>query len=55
MHQMLRQIEVLKEEEVKVQVEKKERAAQLMMEVEEANKRAIGVKDIKKREEKDLE
>lgn len=34
---------------------KKERAKVLMMEVEESNKRAIDIKDVKKKEEKDLE
>ena len=53
--QMLRQIEILKEEEVKQAQEKKERAKVLMSEVEQANKRAIDVKDYKKKEEKDLE
>lgn len=52
---MLRQIEILKEEEVKMQQEKKERAKVLMHEVEAANKRAIDVKESKKKEEKDLE
>ena len=55
MHQMLRQIEILKEEEVKQAQEKKERAKVLMHEVEAANKRAIDVKESKKKEEKDLE
>ena len=55
MQQMLRQIDQLKEEEVRQVQEKKERAAKLMTEVEEANKRAIEVKDSKKRDEKDLE
>ena len=55
MLQMLRQIEILKEEEVKMQQEKKERAKVLMHEVEAANKRAIDVKESKKKEEKDLE
>jgi hypothetical protein len=35
--------------------EKKDRAAKLMTEVEEANKRAIDVKESKKSEEKNLE
>lgn len=52
---MLRQIEILKEEEVKQAQEKKERAKVLMHEVEAANKRAIDVKEYKKKEEKDLE
>jgi hypothetical protein len=34
---------------------KKDRALRMMGEVEEANKRAIDVKDQRKREEKDLE
>ncbi len=55
MQQMLRQIEQLKQEEVKQAVEKKDRVNKLMNEVEEANKRAIDVKDGKKKEEKDLE
>lgn len=55
MLQMLRQIENLKEEEVRQAQEKKERAKVLMSEVESANKKAIDVKDLKKREEKDLE
>ena len=55
MQQMLRQIEQLKEEEIRQAQEKKERAAKLMLEVEEANKRAIDVKEGKKKEEKDLE
>lgn len=40
---------------MKIALEKKERAKVLMVEVEEANKRAITVKDGKKKEEKDLE
>lgn len=55
MNQMLRQIEILKEEEVKAGIAKKERAKVLMGEVEESNKRAIDIKDYKKKEEKDLE
>lgn len=42
---MLRQIENLKEEEVRQAQEKKERAKVLMSEVETANKKAIDVKD----------
>lgn len=52
MHQMVRQIEALKEEEVKQAVVKKERVQKLMAEVEEANKKAIEVKEGKKVEEK---
>ena len=52
---MLRQIEQLKQEEVKQSVEKKDRVNKLMGDVEDANKRAIDVKDGKKKEEKDLE
>ena len=55
MHQMLRQIEQLKEEEVKQAVEKKDRVNKLMSEVEDANKKAIDVKEHKKLEEKHLE
>lgn len=55
MMQMLRQIEILKQEEVKSAQEKKERAAILMLEVEDANRRAIDVKESKKYEEKELE
>jgi hypothetical protein len=40
---------------VKQAVEKKERVQKLMSEVEDANKRAIDVKEYKKTEEKDLE
>ncbi len=45
----------MKEEEHKQLHSKKERALRMMAEVEEANKRAIDVKDMRKREEKDLE
>lgn len=55
MQQMLRQIEQLKEEEIKQAIEKKERVNKLMQEVEEANKRAIDVKEGKKLQEKELE
>lgn len=55
MAQMLRQIEQLKAEEQRMQQEKKQRAALMMNEVEDANKKAITIKDSKKREEKDLE
>lgn len=55
MQQMLRQIEQLKQEELRLAQEKKDRAAKLMCEVEDANKRAIDVKEYKKKEEKDLE
>ena len=48
MHQMLRQIEILKEEEIKQARAKQERAKQMMAEVEEANKAAILVKERKK-------
>ena len=52
---MLRQIEQLKEEEVKQALEKKDRVQKLMSEVEDANKKAIEVKEVKKTEEKHLE
>jgi hypothetical protein len=52
---MLRQIEQLKQEEVKNAIEKKERVNKLMGEVEDANKRAVDVKEYKKLEEKNLE
>jgi Trichohyalin-plectin-homology domain len=52
---MLRQIEQLKQDEVKQAVEKKERVNKLMSEVEEANKKAVDVKENKKLEEKHLE
>jgi hypothetical protein len=52
MQQMLRQIEGLKQEEGRQAEAKKERAARLMVEVEEANKRAMESKDYKKLEEK---
>ena len=52
---MLRQIEVLKAEEQRLAQEKKERAKLMMLEVEDANKNAITVKESKKKEEKDLE
>lgn len=52
---MLRQIESLKQEEVRLAQEKKERAKLLMAEVEDANRRAIDIKENKKKEEKDLE
>ena len=55
MHQMIRQAEQLKEEELKALHVKKERAVRMMGEVEEANKRAIEVKENRKKEEKDLE
>lgn len=55
MQQMMKQIEQLKTEEQRLALEKKDRAARLMQEVEEANKRAIDVKESKKKEEKDLE
>ena len=55
MHQMIRQAEQVKLEEQKVLAAKKERALRMMGEVEEANKRAIEVKETRKREEKDLE
>ena len=55
MQQMLRQIDQLKEEEVKQALEKKGRVQKLMSEVEEANKKAIEVKEVKKTEEKQLE
>lgn len=52
---MLRQIGQLKEEEIKQALEKKDRVQKLMGEVEEANKKAIEVKEYKKTEEKQLE
>ena len=55
MHQMHRQAEQLKTDEHKLVQTKKERAVRMMGEVEESNKRAIEVKDQRKREEKDLE
>lgn len=55
MLQMMRQAEQVKEEEHKMLHTKKERALRMMGEVEEANKRAIDVKDLRKKEEKDLE
>lgn len=55
MMQMIRQSEQLKEEEQKMVLHKKERALKMMGEVEEANRRAIEVKDQRKKEEKDLE
>jgi len=45
---MQRQIEILKEEEIRVAKEKQERAKVMMGEVEDANKRAIGIKENKK-------
>jgi len=55
MQQMVRQAEQVKEEEQRLLLSKKERALRMMGEVEEANKRAIEVKDQRKKEEKDLE
>lgn len=55
MQQMIRQAEQVKAEEQKLLQAKKERALRMIGEVEEANKRAIEVKDQRKREEKDLE
>lgn len=52
---MLRQIEQLKQDEIKQAMEKKERVNKLMNEVEDANKKAIDVKEYKKLEEKQLE
>ena len=52
---MVRQAEQVKEEEQRQVLVKKDRALRMMGEVEEANKRAIDVKDQRKREEKDLE
>lgn len=52
---MLKQIDQLKQEEVKQAHAKKNRANLLMGEVEDANKRAIVIKDGRKKEEKDLE
>ena len=55
MQQMIRQAEQVKADEQKLLQTKKERALRMIGEVEEANKRAIEVKDQRKREEKDLE
>ncbi len=55
MQQMIRQAEQLKVEEQKLVKAKKDRAVRMMGEVEEANKRAIEVKENRKQEEKDLE
>ena len=55
MQQMMRQAEQLKVDEGKMIAVKKDRALRMMGEVEEANKRAIEVKDSRKKEEKDLE
>lgn len=55
MQQMLRQADQVKVEETKVVAHKKERVSKMMGEVEEANKRAIEVKDQRKQEEKNLE
>lgn len=55
MQQMLRQIEQLKQEEVRQAMDKKDRVNKLMGEVEDANKKAIDVKEEKKAEEKHLE
>jgi hypothetical protein len=55
MLQMLRQTEQLKVEESKVTEAKKVRAARLMVEVEEANRRAMDSKEYKKLEEKSEE
>jgi len=55
MQQMIRQAEQVKAEEQKLLQAKKERALRMIGEVEEANKRAIEVKDQRKREEKELE
>jgi hypothetical protein len=55
MQQMIRQAEQLKAEEQKLVKAKKDRAVRMMGEVEEANKRAIEVKENRKQEEKDLE
>jgi hypothetical protein len=55
MQQMIRQAEQVKAEEQKLLQAKKERALRMIGEVEDANKRAIEVKDQRKREEKELE
>ena len=55
MQQMLKQAELLKLDEQKMIEAKKVRAQAMIAEVEEANKRAIEVKDQRKKEEKDLE
>ncbi len=55
MLQMVRQAEQVKEDEHRLVNAKKDRALRMMGEVEESNKRAIDVKDQRKKEEKDLE
>lgn len=52
---MIRQSEQIKVEEKKLVEAKKQRAVRMIAEVEEANKRAIEVKDQRKVEEKELE
>ena len=55
MQQMVRQAEQVKKDELLIVAAKKDRAIRMMGEVEVANKRAIDVKDQRKKEEKDLE
>jgi hypothetical protein len=55
MQQMLRQTEQLKIEEGRITEAKKLRAARLMVEVEESNRRALDSKEYKKLEEKSEE
>ena len=55
MQQMVRQAEQVKRDELLIVAAKKDRAIRMMGEVEVANKRAIDVKDQRKKEEKDLE
>ncbi len=55
MQQMIKQAEQLKADEHRMLEAKKVRAQAMIAEVEEANKRAIEVKEHRKQEEKDLE
>lgn len=55
MQQMVRQAEQVKKDELVLVAAKKERAIRMMGEVDVANKRALDVKDQRKKEEKDLE
>jgi hypothetical protein len=52
---MLKHIDALKQEEVKMAIQKKERAAVMMQEVEYSNSEAMTVKGRRVQEEKDLE
>ncbi len=52
---MIKHTNALKAEEVKASLAKKEQAKRLMGEVEDANKKAIDIKESKKHEEKELE